>query len=582
MNGSEFRLYNFAECRQIDTLSQQAGLSEKQLMGQAALASFYALKAYIQKKSDSSNRIQRILILCGPGNNGGDGLALGHLLLSSPQLGSIPEIHIFHSSGEAKSEAARFYWQLLKEIKFPLQSGQDFLKQKLGANDLLIEALLGTGQDSHARGLILEMLLHIRKYRSQSKFQSYPHLISLDIPAGLSEKDPADFLAKGFCLSPNIKQKKTDAGKENWLAAPDEIHCYGLDKLALRLSAALCAHSQIQLLPIGFIGPERLPLAASKLSHFPELYDEKNKTYNTLFRKAPTGHKYTAGHGLLIGGSLGMEGALLMAARAFFAAGGGILHALLPQSDSRVSLSKALPTIMFHDPGTISWETQADCILIGPGLKAEDLSQMESSIQKLIEQNQSRSYFLLDAAATKLIHKPQFPFSPERTILLAHTGEWKALGGLALRDTASLYAAMDFYEKKIGAKGHLLIKDSICTFLSVSKGSKRQGAEGLLFAKPQAALSVAGSGDSLAGILLALFSRKERCIPHGILNRTHREGNQERAGYLESRQECAQKEEVQTKVLLGLHLMHQALQGRIHPRSDEFALAIERVLMEDS
>ena len=53
------------------------------------------------------------------------------------------------------------------------------------------------------------MLLHIRKYRSQSKFEFYPHLISLDLPAGLSEKEPADFLPKGFGAAPQKEQDNT-------------------------------------------------------------------------------------------------------------------------------------------------------------------------------------------------------------------------------------------------------------------------------------------------------------------------------------------------------------------------------------
>ena len=351
----------------------------------------------------------------------------------------------------------------------------------------------------------------------------------------------------------------------------------GSIKLALRLSASLCAYSRIKLLPIGFLDPKQLPLHEAKLGHFPELYDEKdekdnakhdeedeidkrnkkNKAYTILFRKEASGHKYTAGHALLIGASLGMEGAGLMAARAFFAAGGGILHVLLPKASSRAMLTKALPTAMFYDNEScaLSSKLRPSSILIGPGLRAEDLEAMLSTIQTLIEQNQSQSYFILDAAAAKLIHRPELAFPPQRTLLLAHTGEWKALGGAVIRDTESLYEALDFYEKKIQARGHILIKDSICTLLSSSCENKK--ALGLLFAKPNAALSVAGSGDNLAGILLALFARKAKLIP---------------------KREDGQREDLQSKVLLGLRLLHQAVQGRIHPRSDEFALAIEKLL----
>ena len=573
MNGNNFRLYNFAECRQIDELSQRAGLSERQLMGQAALASYYALQLHLEKKNQALQRKERILILCGPGNNGGDGLALAYLLLTSPQLNPFPEIHIFHSSGQVKSTAARFYWDLLEKEKFPIRNPQEFLKEKLRGSDLVVEALLGTGQSSRVRGVILEMLLHIRERFCETRSHSYPYLLSLDLPAGLSEKDPADFVAKGF--SPSLKKGEQET---YYFAAPDEIHCYGADKLALRLSAPLCAHSNIQILPIGFLAGPDISFGRPRLWHFPELYKGESKSYKTLFRKQASGHKYRAGHALLVGGSRGMEGAVLMAARSFFAAGGGILHVLLPQSrpPSGPILSKALPTAIFYDEKSMDMKIRPHCILIGPGLKPKDLEEMGDTIRRFVEQNYSQSYFILDAAAAKLIHKPGLFFPLRRSIVLAHSGEWKALGGAVIKDTESLYAAMDFYEKKVGPQSHALIKDSISFLFSMAqeRQEKENRMEGLLFAKPNASLSVAGSGDNLAGILLALFARKEKFSPYTSLDRFWRKEN---IGE-EERKEDEEREEFQNKVLLGIQLLHQALEGRIHPRSDEFASLIESLL----
>ena len=571
MNGNRLCLYNFAECRQIDALSQQAGLSEKQLMGQAALASYYAIQSHLKEGNHSRQKKERILILCGPGNNGGDALALAHLLISSPHSGLLPEILVFHATGKAKSEAARFYWDILIEKeKFPIGGPEDFLKEKLGGSDLIIEALLGTGQTSPARGAILEMLLHIRKHCLGSRSRSYPYLISLDLPAGLSEKDPADFAAKGF--SP-LSEKE-----DYFFTAPDEIHCYGVDKLALRLSSSLCAYSKICLLPIGFLNPKILSIK-SRLTHFPELYEEKKKSCNILFRKQASGHKYSAGHGLLIGGSTGMEGAAIMAARSFFAAGGGILQVLLPQASSRLKLAKILPTAMFHDKESIDMGIRPRCILIGPGLDPKDLEEMKDSIQEILEHNHSQAYFILDASAANLIHSPELSFPPKRTILLSHTGEWKGLGASAIKDTESLYANLDFYEKEIGAHAHVLVKDSISVLLSMRENKqeeeKKEESEAILFSRPNAALSVAGSGDNLAGILLSLFARKEKFSPSMILGGFWRKGEDKKR--IEKDEE-EQRKDLQNKILLGIHLMHQAIQGRIHPRSDEFALLIEKLL----
>ena len=561
MNGNKRYLHSFAEARHIDNLNKEAGIPEKQLMGQAALSSFYAIRKYITK---IPGRISRILILCGPGNNGGDALALAHLLLEKSHLSLDIDISIF-TSAKAKNASASFYAGLLKKLNYPIKGANEFLREKLLSTDLIIEGLLGTGQSSKPRGIILEMLLHIRRYRlntSESKPRDKPHLISLDLPAGLSEKDPSIFISKHDSIPLNKKElstKSTSDCKQNtaeklFLAAPDEIHCYGIDKSALYLSASIRAYTRIRLLHIGFINNEKLPLPKYKLAHFNN-FDKKrhqlkiNNDYNSDnilykdFYRDPSAHKY-AGHGLLLGGSSGMEGAAIMVANSFFAAGGGILHIMSPEAEkSHATLVQALPTAIFPNETDLP-QRKPNCILIGPGLSEKDCLRMQDVIEKWIKESHPRTYFILDASATKLVFKLNFPC--QRTILLAHTGEWKALGGLgAIQDTASLERNIDFYQKTF--KYHLCIKDSISLLLSMKDNEIRAS----LFSQPNPALSVAGSGDNLAGILLSLFSR------------THMTSNSDSAQY---------------KILLCLKLLYQALENKLHPRSDTFPEAIERLL----
>ena len=81
------RLYTFAQCRALDELSIAAGVPEQQLMGQAVLASLYAL--------ESAGNVRRLLILCGPGNNGGDGYALACMLAGRNPAPPAMRIRVF-------------------------------------------------------------------------------------------------------------------------------------------------------------------------------------------------------------------------------------------------------------------------------------------------------------------------------------------------------------------------------------------------------------------------------------------------------------------------------------------------------
>ena len=78
MSGSK-PLYDYEATRRIDTETIDSGFPEAQLMGQAALASLHAL-------ADRLRGTKRLFLLCGTGNNGGDGLALAYMLLT-PESG---------------------------------------------------------------------------------------------------------------------------------------------------------------------------------------------------------------------------------------------------------------------------------------------------------------------------------------------------------------------------------------------------------------------------------------------------------------------------------------------------------------
>ncbi len=483
-------LFSYAECSALDAASIRAGFSELQLMGQAALASLYALET-----AGVLARYRRLLILCGPGNNGGDGYALAYHLESRAALFADggPELRLFRSV-EPKSATAKFY---AEKVNAPVASCEEFLALCAGdgvrADDCLIDALLGTGQSGAPRGIISGVIGAVRRLRADVDGVGW---ISLDLPTGLRENETARFAPP-----------RQDGEDSEVLPAPDEVHCYGVEKLALHWNASLVAFTNIRTLPMGFL-PDEMQTSSQAIRRL-----EFREDLRAFFRKNDLDHKYGAGHGLLIGGSEGMEGALIMAARSFFAGGGGILHALVPSANSRAFLTQALPNVMFHDFASgLPQELRPRSIVAGPGLAEKDLAaagQLLTSFLQDLDGNPGDGGLVLDAGATTLIRNLPDAWR-RRTILTPHAGEWRKLGGPGLGMPAALIDSDDQLETFMQSELRctVLVKDSASVLLTPENAHTRAW----VWNRPAGDLATAGSGDCLAGLLGAVFARRGRTL----------------------------------------------------------------------
>ncbi len=505
------RLYSFAECRRLDAGSIAAGLPEQQLMGQAALASYYALRDL-----PAFRTARRVLVLCGPGNNGGDGYALAALLGSDQQRDRSLPTPIVYASAAPKSTAAQFYAAQAQTAGVELCDADAFVSESLRADDLIVEALLGIGQREAPRGAIGRMLEHLLAARiNDSAREPRPCTVSLDVPAGLCENESGD-----------------SANPELAPFCPDEIHSYGVDKLALRLDRRLAAHSRVRVLPMGFAPqelqatpatsaqPRRLVIAEDTGSQADgasaKRFVHEREQLRATFNKSPLDHKHSAGHGRLIGGSRGMNGALLMAAQAFFASGGGILHVLSPDAETMREMRARIPGAMFLDPASkLPTTLRPAAVCVGPGLAPADLEGIARWLLPLFTNlderytNRALPRVILDAGALPLVRTNPGDPAPdlldalprEQLLLTPHTGEWQRLGGPAIHCTEDFARAREHAAQELRAA--CLVKDAVCAYLPASD-SQAPGVRD----RPNAGLAVAGSGDNLCGILLACAARR--------------------------------------------------------------------------
>ncbi|MBI3395742.1 MAG: NAD(P)H-hydrate epimerase, partial [Spirochaetia bacterium] len=236
MSGSSplhLRLFDYASSLEVDKRTQARGFSETQLMGQAALASALRLLDRLDQNATDIS-LPTLWILCGTGNNGGDGLALAYMLLGSGRVRS-EQLQIFQT-GLMRSQAAKFYLEQLGTAGVTTQPSQAFLGSLPRDHDIIVEALLGTGQSGALRGEVVRLVSEIAHAASKSR----AYHVALDVPAGLTEDRRSD-----------MGENEKSSGAVH-IPIPDEIHSYGTRKLAAYLDERIVSTSQIIEFPIGF------------------------------------------------------------------------------------------------------------------------------------------------------------------------------------------------------------------------------------------------------------------------------------------------------------------------------------------
>ena len=545
MNGSE-PLLTYEQSRHLDQRTMELGWTSTQLMGQAALSSLYRL----QKLPAFSH----IIILCGPGNNGGDGLALAWQILSSAgqkNWGADSSLTVVQTA-RATSEASSFYERLLAKPseanlielvtveeflhsirdakglpwieKFtngdrqtskppePIESRQrDPDLQRNQSRDgmiedqtirdsglLIVEALLGSGQNRPLEGSFAELGRWISEEQSKGAY-----LLSLDVPAGLLE---------------------SERFTETALFDPDEVHTYGPHRLACALDDRLLEHTSIYTHPIGF--------SPDMDSPFRLVRRDANRL--TCFQREGNSHKYSNGSGWLMGGSTGMEGAMLLSARSFFSSGGGILQGI---TGSQMGIVREEPSIMIKE--RLSLDSRVGAITMGPGCSKEDCIEFLEALSEQYSPSKKAPSLILDAAAAvEAVQNPKWKkLLGRKTILTPHPGEWAAMGGAAITDVDSLRLAMEFARDSAGS--FVLYKASTSILMDPFED------RAYLFPWINRSLAVARTGDCLTGILMSALCRSDDMI---------------------------------TSVMAAMELLHASTETSIHPRSSRFPSLIQRAL----
>jgi ADP-dependent NAD(P)H-hydrate dehydratase / NAD(P)H-hydrate epimerase len=357
---------------------------------------------------------KRILIFCGRGNNGGDGLVTARYLALR---GAKPCILIFCDPANLKGDA-RTNWEIVHAMNLPVQvlstaaSAKSYLR-KAAAPDVIVDALFGTGLSKPIGADFRPVVEWIIKASSQA------FVASVDIPSGLR----AD---SNQIPGPAVKARLTVT--------------FSALKLAHVMPPAADLAGKVVLANIG---------SPSVLFENPEyrmnLIDPE-QVWKCLPRRTRDSHKGTFGHVFVVAGSRGKSGAALMAGFAALRAGSGLVTIWLPKSLHRTVVGR-FPELMTEflpetDEGTsdrtgaekiLSQLPQSDALVLGPGMTTNPSTK--SLIWELVRR--SPVPVILDADGINAFAPPAKLFQNEAgqpVIMTPHPGEMARLTGAKISD----------------------------------------------------------------------------------------------------------------------------------------------------
>jgi NAD(P)H-hydrate epimerase len=479
-----------AQMRKIDLeTTERCGIPSLTLMENAAAAVAGAVAA-------AGIADQSILVLCGKGNNGGDGAATARLLALS---GSSVDVVLFGKVKETKGDAQTNFEKVRNldgDVSrfFECASADEW--RALQRNELakqyaaVIDALFGTGLTRPLEGLYSEVInyLHDLRRRRDEDTPNCDAIISIDIPSGL-DADSAQPI--GVAAQADVTVTMT---------AP---------KPANVLPPASSYNGELIVADIG--SPPELVQEAKSLLFVSEEADARRWLIKT--RYATDSYKNSHGHVLVIAGSRGFTGAAALCGNAAMRSGAGLVTLGTPVSAQPLVAAQVMPEVMTAalaetDRGAVSDDAlkhvlklakRANVVAIGPGLSSEEDST-RAFARAVVEQRQTPLVVDADGLNCLAPWPAGLRGSPDLPVILTpHPGEMLRLIGSddksALDDRVA--AASDF------AVAHEVIV--------VLKGTRPLVAapDGRVFINPtgNAGLGTAGAGDTLTGVIAGFLAQ---------------------------------------------------------------------------
>lgn len=436
------------------------------LMENAAISIVKAIETYKQSG--------KVLIFCGQGNNGGDGFAIArHLFQKHYQV----EVFIIGVPEKIKGDA-KINYNILHRLNINIttisqQYSLDVLDKIIENCDLVLDCIFGTGLSREVTGVYMDVTKKLNTYS--------PYTIAVDIPSGINGDT-------GGIMGVAIKA--------------DETVTFALPKIGNLLYPGAYHCGDLKVADIGI--PKDMPLF--KVINVFTL--SENEAISKLPRRLPWSNKGSFGKVTLIAGSENMPGAAILAGKAAYSIGTGLVRLVIPekiQSIVQQGLVEAV-TLPYGIDGSgyiINMDTleklctQSTVIGIGPGLGQDKYAnELLKDIMK-----ESTCPLVIDADGLNLIAKniDLLKMCNSQVIITPHIGEMSRLTNKSNDHIKAnpITTAIEFSKEY----GVICVLKDARTIVSTPYGEvyiNQTGNNGM---------STAGSGDVLAGIICGLIAQ---------------------------------------------------------------------------
>jgi len=499
------KIVRIEEMQAIEAAADRGGLSYASMMENAGRGFALQLQTLLRDVEG-----KHILILVGPGNNGGDGLVAAHYLA---EMGSQVAVYLSHARSGEDVNYARLQGRM-PVITAEDDAGLEILQARAEEADVVVDALLGTGFRLPMRPGIGSLLVALQT-ALEARNEPVP-IAAVDCPSGLE------------CNTGNIAAEALRAVWTVTFAAAKFGHF-------LRQGPDYCG--KLSVVGIGL--PEDLKEMKDVSVEMMTAADAAR----LLPHRPHESHKGTFGTVCVVAGSLNYPGAPVLVALGAYRAGAGLVRLAVPlplQAVNAAAVPEAIWTLLPHELGVLTESATevlmpvmkaADTVVLGPGLGQDPATlrfvdrlfnspkqprkgtigfiHEEEGVGGVAEDRLPR--FVLDADGLRLLAKIEewAEHLPPDSILTPHPGEMACLTGLSVEQIQA--DRVETARRWAQTWGHVVVLKGAFSVVAAPDG------RAAVVPIATSALATAGSGDVLAGVIGALLAQGNAAYDAALL-----------------------------------------------------------------
>lgn len=455
------KVFTTSQTKELDEYTvKNEPISSLELMERAANLFCDALMNEIKPSA-----IDKVAVFAGPGNNGGDALAIARILAGKSYK---VEVYLFNPKDSLSKDCLSNKERILQnpQIKFTEVKGS-FAPPKLEGNDIVIDGLFGSGLNAPLSGGFAAVVKYIN--------QSDACVFSIDVPSGLFGEDNAN-------------------NNPETIIQAYRTYTFQYPKISFFLKENYPFTGNWKVLDIG-IHPEAIEQIPSST-----FYTEERDVTVMYRRRNKFSHKGDFGHALLIAGSYGKIGAARLSAGACLRTGVGLLTCYVPNCGYEIMQASVPEAMVETDANEYHISTVPDtdpykAIGIGPGIGKDP--ETVQALENLLEK--SKCPLVIDADALNIIsdEKNLLTEIPPKSILTPHPKEFDRLAGASANSFERLEKARELSAR---INCYIILKGAYTSVIS-PKGKTFFNSTG------NPGMATGGSGDVLTGMLVSLMAQ---------------------------------------------------------------------------